>query len=64
MYFMRLKDVMKATGLSRSSIYKQVSIGEFPRPVNISGRAVAWVSDEIDTWVVERIAERNRQNPA
>lgn len=59
MYFMRLKDVMKATGLGRSSIYKQVSIGAFPRPVNISGRAVAWVSDEIDTWILERIKDRD-----
>lgn len=59
MHFMRLPDVMKDTGLGRSSIYKQISEGTFPKPVNLGGRSVAWVSDEVESWVIDRIAERD-----
>lgn len=59
MHFMRLPDVMRDTCLGRSSIYKQISEGTFPKPVNLGGRSVAWVSDEVESWVIERIAERD-----
>lgn len=61
MHLMRLDDVMKATGLGRSSIYKQISLGQFPRQVSIGGRAVAWVSDEVGSWVADRINQRDNE---
>ena len=33
MRFMRLTEVIKDTGLGRSSIYKRIAEGEFPKPV-------------------------------
>lgn len=61
MKLIRLPEVMRDTGLGRSSIYKQISKGDFPRPVNIGGRSVAWVSDEVKSWVAERIAQRDNK---
>lgn len=61
MKLMRLPDVMRDTVLGRSSIYKQISEGNFPRPVNLGGRSVAWVSDEVSSWVAERIAQRDQK---
>jgi prophage regulatory protein len=52
---LRLSTVKEITGRSRSSIYADPS---FPRPVKIGDRAVAWVEDEIKSWVETRIAER------
>jgi prophage regulatory protein len=52
---LRLQQVREVTGLSRSSIYADAN---FPRPVKIGPRAVAWVYDEIHEWVLERIASR------
>ena len=55
--FLRLPEVMKRTGLSRSTIYVRLAEGRFPRPVALGGRAVGWIEAEIEKWVTERIAE-------
>ncbi|MXW16170.1 MAG: AlpA family transcriptional regulator [Gemmatimonadetes bacterium] len=55
--FLRLPEVMKRTGLSRSTIYVRLAEGRFPRPVALGGRAVGWIEAEIEEWVAERIAE-------
>jgi prophage regulatory protein len=52
---LRLAAVKEITGLSRSSIYADP---DFPRPVKIGPRAVAWVEQEISEWVAARIEER------
>jgi prophage regulatory protein len=51
----RLPIVQARVGLSRSQIYRLVSLGEFPPPVSLGPRAVAWVSDEIEAWIESRI---------
>ena len=61
MRLMRLQDVIKATGLSRPTIYKRMASGGFPRPVPLGERAVAWVSDEIEAWILARIEERDER---
>jgi prophage regulatory protein len=53
--FMRLPDVRRRVGLSRSSIYLRISRGEFPAPVRIGDNSVAWISSEIDRWIESRI---------
>jgi prophage regulatory protein len=52
---LRLDAVKEITGLSRSTIYADAN---FPKPVKIGERAVAWVEDEIREWIDARIAER------
>jgi prophage regulatory protein len=53
--FIRLPLVKARTGLSRSSIYLKVSQGKFPKPVNLGGRAVAWIDSEITEWINQRV---------
>lgn len=50
----RRTDVETITGLSRSTIYLMMSRGEFPRPVKITGKAVAWPESVIRNWLAER----------
>jgi len=52
---LRISAVTARTGLPRSSIYLKVSLGEFPKPINLGLRAVGWLSDEVDTWIDSRI---------
>jgi prophage regulatory protein len=52
---LRLQEVREVTGLSRSSIYADA---DFPKPVKIGPRAVAWVEQEIREWIAARIASR------
>ncbi|EME3968326.1 AlpA family transcriptional regulator [Vibrio fluvialis] len=48
MRFLKLKEVMEKTALSRSAIYRKMSDGEFPQSVSLGDRAVAWVESEVD----------------
>lgn len=54
----RLVKVIQTTGLSRPQIYALMRQGKFPKNVKL-GRATAWVRDEINEWVLCRIAERD-----
>lgn len=55
---LRLGEVKEQTGLSRSSIYAKIAEGDFPNAVHISERAVAWVQEEVQTWIRMQIAKR------
>ena len=52
----RRTEVEVITGLSRSTIYLMMSRGEFPRPVKITGKAVAWPEKTIADWLAARPA--------
>ena len=66
--FIRLPEVLSRTGFGRTSIYRKMEDGSFPKSVKLGGppidpeafdsRAIAWVEEEIDQWVEDRISER------
>jgi len=60
---LRRKAVEVKTGHSTSTIYEKMAAGEFPRPIRLGPRAVGWLEDEIDAYIDQRTAERNRMNP-
>lgn len=51
---LRLPAVKDATGLSRSGLYALMDKGEFPRPIRIGQRAVAWPESAVIAWLAER----------
>jgi prophage regulatory protein len=56
----RRKQVEARTGLSRSTIYKRVSDGTFPKPVSLGARAVGWIEAEISEYLA-RLIETSRK---
>lgn len=50
----RLPKVMERTSLSRAHVYALMQRGEFPKPRKVGKRAVAWRSDEVDSWIEGR----------
>ncbi len=70
----RLPEVLNRTGYGRTSIYRKMEEGTFPKclklgspvkdPTQFDSRAIAWIEDEVDQWVESRIEERdsNSQN--
>ncbi|WP_340107798.1 helix-turn-helix transcriptional regulator [Pikeienuella sp. HZG-20] len=50
----RRRTVEEITGLSRSTIYDMMSRGLFPRPVKLTGKAVAWPESAIADWLASR----------
>lgn len=61
MELLRRIELEKKTGLSRSAIYAKMDATsktydpDFPRPIQLGGRAVAWVVAEVDLWIRVRI---------
>ena len=65
----RLPEVLSRTGFGRTSIYRKMEDGSFPRSVKLDGppkdpeafdsRAVAWIEDDVDQWMESRIEERD-----
>ena len=53
--FLRLPEVKAVTGLSKTSIYELIRGKDFPAPVRVGPRAVAWVKSEIRQWAIERV---------
>ncbi|MBA08100.1 MAG: hypothetical protein CMG52_04210 [Candidatus Marinimicrobia bacterium] len=67
--FIRLPEVLSRTGYGRTTIYRKMEEGTFPRSVKLGGppidpnvfdtRAVAWIEDEVDQWIDSRIEDRD-----
>lgn len=57
---LRLTEVRRRTGRCRSDIYRDIAAGKFPAPVKLGERASAWPEHEINAWIAERIAARER----
>ena len=58
---LRLPDVKRSTGLSRSTIYLRITQGTFPKPVSLGGRAVGWLEAEVQRWLERRIEVSRRE---
>jgi prophage regulatory protein len=50
----RLKDVLAATGLPRSSLYGMIARGAFPPPIRLGARSVGWPARDILEWISDR----------
>jgi len=59
---LRLPQLVEKLGKSKSAIYKEMAEGSFPQSVNLGGRSVGWLEQEIDTWLAKKIADRKSQN--
>ena len=51
---------LKAAGVpwTRKHLYCEERLGRFPKRVHLSANTIAWVADEIDRFVADRIAAR------
>lgn len=53
----RLPEVLRATGLPRTTIYKLMAARDFPRSIKLGPRAVAWRLAEVHAWISQRAAD-------
>ena len=47
----RIEEVQYRTGLGRSTIYRSMATGRFPRSMQFGGYAVVWLEGEIECWI-------------
>jgi prophage regulatory protein len=49
----RLKTVLDRTGLSRSTLYRKMADGTFPRQLPISTNGAGWYESAINRWIAD-----------
>ncbi len=54
----RLKTVLARTGLSRTTLYRKMSEGTFPRQVKISVHGAGWRESAINRWIADPVSYR------
>ena len=60
MKFLRIQQIMQATGLSRMTIYRLELAGKFPKRRQLSSNSVAWLEADISQWIDSRPVARLR----
>lgn len=58
----RLKTVLHRTGLSRSTLYRKIADGTFPRQVSISIHGAGWHESAVNRWVADPAGYRADDN--
>jgi prophage regulatory protein len=61
---LRKKDVQKRVGLSLVRIWELEKRGEFPSRVNLDGRLVGYLENEITEWIHSRVRGGGKNLPA
>lgn len=58
----RLPKMLARTGLTKSTAYREIKSGRFPKPIRISKRAVGWLDSQIDEWIEQAVRDAVRSN--
>ena len=51
----RLPQVKEITGLGKSTIYRLIEEGDFPKQVSLGARSVAWVMSQVEDWCLSKV---------
>ena len=54
--FVRLPQVKEMTCLSKSSIYRLMDAGDFPKQIPLGARSVAWVRSQVEDWCAQKVS--------
>ncbi len=57
----RIKEVVKKTSVSKSTIYEMIKRKDFPAQIKLNSVSSGWILSEIDSWIAQKIAERNER---
>lgn len=52
----RIDTLTHMVGLSKSTIYNLIRSNQFPPPIKIGDRAVAWSESEVNDWISNKLA--------
>ena len=51
MRFIRTRQVLEMIGVGRTTLWKMVQAGSFPRPVRITERSSGYLLDSVEQWM-------------
>ena len=52
----RKPDVLKQLGISATTLHVRINTHKFPPPINLGGRAVGWLSSEVEAVIAAMAA--------
>lgn len=55
MRILRLPEVLRRTGLSRSQLYELAAKQDFPHPIALSVRTRGYLASDVDCWIADRV---------
>lgn len=58
MQFLRPRQVVEMIGLSRTTLWRMVQAGSFPRPLWITGRSQGYLLESVEAWMRARTEGR------
>ena len=61
---LRMRTVLERTGLSRSTLYRKMRDGTFPKQVRISEHCCGWRESAINRWIADPTAYTEKQTAA
>ena len=56
-----IADVQRETSLSRTTIWRRIQDGSFPRPIPLGARRKGWPEREIEAWKASCIAAASQR---
>lgn len=48
---LKLPEVLECTGLSKSTLYRLINSGDFPKPVRLTSQRVGWLASQVQAWM-------------
>ncbi len=60
--FLRIREMLWRVGLSRSSIYRMIEAGDFPKQIRVNQSTVVWSENEIIAWMDQQKDKANLAN--
>jgi prophage regulatory protein len=63
---LRVSEVARRVGLSRTTIWRRERSGDFPLRIRLGGRSVGWLDSEVEEWLESRprgMTDQQHRNP-
>ena len=58
-----LNTIIARTGMSRMTLYRRMTSGEFPRPIKLGPRMNRWTEGDLEAWIMARAAVTRGASP-
>lgn len=55
--FIRVKQLIRVVPWSRTTVWRKVKTGAFPRPVKLSSYVTAWRVEDVREWIAQAAAQ-------
>ncbi len=60
----KLPEVLAITQISKATVYSEIKKGNFPKPIKLGDRAVAWVMADVREWLDNKIQQSKKGEAA